>query len=85
MVGSHEGRVFYDQNVKFELGEGSEVGLPEGVDRALRRINKGEKCRIIVKGSRFTYGAHPPADYKLPVNAELEFTIFLTDFEKASG
>lgn len=73
--------MFYDKNVEFVLGEGTEVGLPEGIDRALRRVNKGEKCRILLKG-RFGYGSQPPADYKLPSNAELEFTVFLPEFEK---
>lgn len=59
--------------------------MPEGVDRALRRFNRGEKSAIHLKGSRFTYGANPPAEYNLPPNAEIDFTIFLKDFEKASG
>ncbi|MFH4977637.1 hypothetical protein AB6A40_004346 [Gnathostoma spinigerum] len=84
-VGSYEGRVFYDKDVEFILGEGSEVGLPEGVDRALRRFTKGEKSSIHLKGSRFTYGAHPPPEYNLPPNAELDFTIFLKSFEKVKA
>lgn len=80
-VGSFEERVFYDKKVDFILGEGSEVGLPEGVDRAVRRINKGEKCRVVLKG-RFGYGSNPPAEYNLPPNAEIEFTLFLPEFEK---
>lgn len=58
--------------------------MPEGVDRAVRRVNKGEKCRVLLKG-RFGYGLNPPADYNLPPNAEIEFTLFLPDFEKASS
>lgn len=80
-VGTHKGRVFYDKKVGFILGEGSEVGLPEGVDRAVRRVNMGEKCRVTLKG-RFAYGANPPAEYNLPLHAEVEFTLFLPDFEK---
>lgn len=76
--------MFLDKDVTFELGEGSEVGLPEGVDRALRRINKLEKCKVVLKGSRFTYGSKTPAEFNLPPGAELEFTIFLKDFEKVS-
>lgn len=81
-VGKHNDRVFYDREVEFALGEGSEVGLPEGVDRALRRVNKGEKCKVLLKGPRFTYGSSPPAEYNLPSGAELVFTLFLKDFEK---
>jgi len=83
-VGTFEGRIFYDKQVEFVLGEGSEVGLPEGVDRAIRRVNKGEKCCVTLK-SRFGYGLHPPAEYNLPPNAEIEFTLFLPDFEKVKA
>jgi len=83
-IGSFEGRVFYDQKVDFVLGEGSEVNLPEGVDRAVRRINKGEKSRVVLKG-RFGYGLNPPAEFNLPPNAEVEFTLFLPEFEKVKA
>lgn len=81
-VGYHEGRVFYDKEVTFVLGEGSEVGLPEGVDKAIRRFCRGEKSTIRLSGTRFTYGPNPPPEYGLPPNATIEFTIFLKNFEK---
>ncbi|CAD6189648.1 unnamed protein product [Caenorhabditis auriculariae] len=82
VVGSHEGREFYNKEVVFAIGEASEAGLPEGIDRALRRFCKGEKSKIELKGTRFTYGTTAPEEYGLPPNAPLEFTIFLKDFEK---
>ncbi|GMT10419.1 hypothetical protein PFISCL1PPCAC_1716 [Pristionchus fissidentatus] len=82
IVGRHEGRVFMDQEISFILGEGSEFNLPEGVDKALRRFTKGEKSTITIKGTRFTYGISPPDEYNLPTNAELQFTIFLKEFDK---
>ncbi|EPB67347.1 peptidyl-prolyl cis-trans isomerase, FKBP-type [Ancylostoma ceylanicum] len=81
-VGTYEGRVFYDKDVNFILGEGSEVGLPEGVDRALRRFCRGEKSIIRLSGTKFTYGPNPPPEYNLPPNATIEFTIFLKSYEK---
>lgn len=84
-VGTYNDRVFYDKEVEFTLGEGSLVGLPEGVDRALRRVNKGEKCRVVLTGSRFTYGLSPPEEFDLPASAELTFTLFLKDFEKVKA
>ncbi|WKY09473.1 hypothetical protein Q1695_002103 [Nippostrongylus brasiliensis] len=81
-VGSYEGRVFYDKEVTFVIGEGSEVGLPEGVDRALRRFCRGEKSTIRLSGVRFTYGPNPPPEYDLPPNATIEFTLFLKSYEK---
>jgi len=84
-VGAFEGRVFYDREVEFVLGEGSEYQLPEGVDRALRRVNKGEKCRVVLKGNRYTYGSSPPPEFKLPPNAQITFTLFLKEFEKVKA
>lgn len=82
IVGSYEGRQFYDKDdLEYLLGEGELQQLPEGVDRAIRRINKGEKCRVTIKG-RFGFGTAAPAEFNLPANADLVYTIFLKDFEK---
>lgn len=85
VIGTYNDREFYNEDVTFIIGEGSEVGLPEGVDRALRRFTKGEKSIIHLKGARFTYGSEPPKEYNLPPFAELDFTIFLKDFEKVKA
>lgn len=82
IVGTHDGRVFFDKDLSFILGEGSEVGLPEGVDRAMRRFCRGEKSIIDLKGRHQTYGSSPPAEYELPADAPLQFTIFLKNYEK---
>ncbi|CAB3397489.1 unnamed protein product [Caenorhabditis bovis] len=82
IVGTHNGKEFYNRDVEFCIGEGLEEHLPEGVDRALRRFQLGEKSKIEISGSRFTYGNSPPPGTDLPPNAPLEFTIFLKNFEK---
>ncbi|KAF7635949.1 Peptidylprolyl isomerase [Meloidogyne graminicola] len=74
-------RVFYDKELEYIMGEGFEQQLPEGVDKALRRINKGEKCRVTLKG-RFGYGSQPPPEFRLAANETIIFTLFLKDFEK---
>lgn len=84
-IGFHNGRTFYDREVEFVLGEAAEVNLPDGVDKALKRFDRGEKSSIHLKGSKFTYGRNAPAEFELPINAELDFTLTLKDFEKVGG
>nr|CAD2174778.1 unnamed protein product [Meloidogyne enterolobii] len=84
-VGSDlNGRVFYDRELEYIMGEGFEHQLPEGVDKALRRINKGEKCKVTLKG-RFGYGTQPPSEFGLNANETIIFTLFLKDFEKVKA
>ncbi|CAK5037435.1 unnamed protein product [Meloidogyne enterolobii] len=81
-VGSDlNGRVFYDRELEYIMGEGFEHQLPKGFDKALRRINKGEKCKVTLKG-RFGYGTQPPSEFGLNANETIIFTLFLKDFEK---
>ncbi|CAI4223554.1 unnamed protein product [Auanema sp. JU1783] len=81
-VGEHDGKVFYDRDLTFAIGEAALVDLPDGVDKALKRFCRGEKSVIDIKGGKYTYGRNPPSDFNLPPNAPLKFTLFLKDFEK---
>ena len=81
-MGKANGRTFYDRQVDFVLGEGSEQGLPDGVEKALRRMTKGETAHIHIKGSQFTYGNNPPKEFDLPPYAELDWILTLKDHEK---
>lgn len=78
------GRTFFDRDLEYVLGEGSEHQLPDGVDRALRRVNKGEKCRVTLKAP-YNYGINPPAEFGLTPNETIVFTLFLKDFEKVKN
>jgi hypothetical protein len=44
-------------------------------------MNKGEKCRLTLKG-RFGYGAQPPPEFGLAPYESIVFTLFLKDFDK---
>ncbi|UMM30209.1 hypothetical protein L5515_012185 [Caenorhabditis briggsae] len=81
-VGKYQDNEIYNREVTFHIGEGSEEGLPEGVERALRRFQLGEKSKIEIRGHKYTYGNSPPEGFNMPANAPIEFTIFLKEFEK---
>ncbi|KAL3091548.1 hypothetical protein niasHS_005103 [Heterodera schachtii] len=78
------GHVFYDRELNYMLGEGAEHQLPDGVDKALRRVAKGEKCRVTLKG-QFAYGAAAPTEFGLAPGADVAFTLFLKDFDKVKA
>jgi len=95
-LGENE-RIFYQKtHLEYTLGEGLEFGLPVGIDmlvyflwnfflnlifRAIRRMNRGEKAIVTLRG-HFAYGLEPPPYYQLDKMAEVNFTIFLKGYEK---
>lgn len=81
VVGFYDGRKFVDDDFSFLLGECTEHGLPEGVDKALKRFHKGELSSIHLKPS-WGYGKKGSEKFNIPPNAELDFEIELKHFEK---
>lgn len=49
IVGKCGGNTFLDKDFKFILGECSEVGLPDGIDKAIRKFKKHEKSAVHMK------------------------------------
>lgn len=47
--GTHEGRVFDDRDLTFEVGDGEGLDLPVGVEKALQAMEQGEESLFIVK------------------------------------
>jgi len=83
LVGMCNGRVFEDRHVSFVMGEGSEVGLLESVEYAVRKFKKGEKALLVVK-AKYGYGADGNKEFNIPPNADLEYEVKLKKFEKVS-
>lgn len=81
IVGYYDGKKFLDDNYEFLLGECTECGLPEGIDKALKRFRKGERSSIHV-GPKWGYGQKGSEKYNIPPNVALDFEIELKNFEK---
>lgn len=45
LIGKHEGKVFEERDVEFDTGEGEDVGVVEGVEIAVMKMNCGETCK----------------------------------------
>ncbi|XP_026293651.1 FK506-binding protein 59 isoform X1 [Frankliniella occidentalis] len=80
LVGKYENKVFEDRSLNFCLGEGSDVGVVEGVEIALEKFKKAEKSRLKLK-PEFAFGEAGKADVKVPSNAVVEYEVELKSFE----
>lgn len=81
IVGRHNGKTFDDRDVSFVIGEGSEVGITDGVEQALKKMKKGEHSRLLVK-SKYAYHSNGCPQHQIPPNADLEYEVELKKFEK---
>lgn len=81
LVGTHEGKVFDERDVQFNLGEGEDVGIIDGVEIALKSFKMGEKSRLKIK-SKHGYKESGETKFNIPPNTNLEYTVELKNFEK---
>lgn len=80
--GSYEGRVFDERELKFEIGDGENLGLPAGVEKAITAMEQAEEALFILK-PKYGFGNAGNAKYNIPGGATLQYKIKLTAFEKA--
>jgi FKBP-type peptidyl-prolyl cis-trans isomerase len=73
--------VFEERELSFPLGEGSEFGICEGLERAIEKFKKGEKSRIVLK-AKYAFKAEGNSDLGIPPNADVEYEVELKNFEK---
>lgn len=76
--------MFEDRDVGLTLGEGSEVGVVDGVELGLRRFTRNEKARLRVT-SQLAYGHEGCPEYDIPPDADLDYQVELQDFVKVHG
>ncbi|XP_001356347.2 FK506-binding protein 59 [Drosophila pseudoobscura] len=79
--GSFEGKVFEERDVEFDYGEGSAIGLVDGVEIALEKMNIGETSRITIK-PMYAFGVTGNEAFKIPPNATVEYKVKLIDCGK---
>jgi FKBP-type peptidyl-prolyl cis-trans isomerase len=75
-------RVFDDRDVTFIVGEGSEVGIIDGIEQAIKKFKKGEKSLLKIK-SKYAYGTDGNTAFDIPPNTDVEYEVELKKFEKA--
>ncbi|KAF4091860.1 hypothetical protein AMELA_G00041350 [Ameiurus melas] len=80
--GTHEGRVFDDRDLTFEVGDGEGLDLPVGVEKALQAMEQGEESLFIIK-PKYGFGNAGKPKFNIPPGATLQYKIRLTKFEKA--
>lgn len=73
--------MFEDRDVSFNLGEGCESNVVEGVEKALEKFKKGEVSRLIIKPN-YAFGEKGNNAFGIPGNATVEYTVSLKTFEK---
>lgn len=82
LIGRHEGRVFEDREVSFNIGEGEVVDVVSGVETAIEKMCHGETSRLVIKPN-YAFGVKGSEKLQVPPNATVEYTVTLIEFEKA--
>lgn len=62
---------------------GCEVGVIDGVERALLKMKKGETANVEI-GPKYAYDTAGSDEKGVPPNATLHYTITLNNFDKVS-
>lgn len=81
IIGRYESEIFENRDVEFNIGEGSEENVIEGVEIAIQKMRIGEIARITIK-SKYAFGSEGHAKFKIPADATVEYEITLNEFER---
>ncbi|XP_075066695.1 peptidyl-prolyl cis-trans isomerase FKBP4 [Mixophyes fleayi] len=82
LQGTHDGRVFDERELQFEVGEGESNGIPPGMETAVQQMEKGEEAVLYLK-PKYGFGSAGYGPFQIPPNADLQYEIKLKSFEKA--
>ena len=82
IVGRHGDREFDRRQLSFNLGEGSDHSIPEGVEMALMKFKKGEKSALQLSPA-YGFGSAGHEAFGIPAGARLDYEVELIGFEEA--
>ncbi|XP_024915658.1 peptidyl-prolyl cis-trans isomerase FKBP5 isoform X2 [Cynoglossus semilaevis] len=82
LEGSCGGRLFDCRDVNFIVGEAEDKGVPLGVDRAMDKMQKGERC-ILYLTPKYGFGSEGSVEYKIGPDKDLVYDVTLKDFKQA--
>ncbi|XP_001366229.1 peptidyl-prolyl cis-trans isomerase FKBP4 [Monodelphis domestica] len=82
LEGHHKGRIFDQRELSFEIGDGENYDVPPGLEKAIQRMEKGEKSIVYLKPS-YGFGSSGKEKFQIPQDAELQYEVTLKSFEKA--
>ncbi len=74
--GEHKGKVVDEREISFSLGEGSEHGIPKGVELALQKMKKQEKARLTIQ-PEYAFASAGEPDKQIPPEAVLDYEVQL--------
>lgn len=84
LVCEYNEKVVEERDVTFSLGEGSEFGIPPGIERALDKFKLREKSKLELK-PMYGWGKEGKPDLGIPPDASLVYTVTLNNFERVSA
>lgn len=80
--GTLDGRVFYERELKFEVGDGESFDLPPGVEKGIMAMEQGEEALFSIK-AKYGFGNAGNEKLGVPGGATLQYKIKLIALEKA--
>ncbi|XP_055011133.1 peptidyl-prolyl cis-trans isomerase FKBP4 [Boleophthalmus pectinirostris] len=80
--GTLDEHVFYERELKFEVGDGESFDLPVGVEKGIMAMEQGEEALFTIK-PKYGFGIAGNEKLGVPGGATLVYKIKLTAFEKA--
>ncbi|XP_063707720.1 FK506-binding protein 59-like [Culicoides brevitarsis] len=84
LKGTYEGRVFEEREVEFNIGEGLEQNIVDGVEIALEKFKEGEKSRLEI-AAEYAFGAEGNKEFGIPAGATVNYEVELLTFEKVKN